>query len=391
MVRSRSEPARYPAMNERLKRLPTHPAALLEQQRHLLSARGVRAIDLASDEPESAPTAALRERLAAAASEVVGPPSSLGTDELRRAIAAYLERRFSVRLDPELEIQPTLGSEDPLFHLPQLLVQVPSEKDLVLYGEPGNTVFERGALFAEAWTYAIPLGPENQYAADPELVPEAVLRRAAVVFVASPHDPTGQVLSESGWRSWLAAREEFGFVLVADERGIDLSDGGPRPHSVLEFGKRGCVAVRSLGQRSGFAACPSGFLAGCPDVVARYRRFRAPHGAVPPDFVQVASAFAWSDDAHVAGRAAEVANVRARLAKHFRGLGLPIHETATGQSMWVQAPLGISAIDYAQRLAEVGILVAPGPWFGARQERWFRVSLGVSAKDCDAAIASWPR
>lgn len=378
-------------MNERLKRLPIHPATALDQLRQQLTARGASVLDLASDEPRRPMPKALAARLAegATAAADAAPPS--GTEELRRAIAGYVERRFGVRLDAEREIQPTIGGDDPLFHLPQLLVQVPSDKDLVLYGEPGNSVFERGALFAEAWTYAIPLGPENRYAADPEQVPEAVLRRAAVVFLASPHDPTGQVLTESGWRSWLAAREEFGFVLVADERSIDLFDGATRPRSLLEFGHKGCVVVHALGQRSSFGACPSGFLAGCPDVVGRFRRFRVPHGAVPPAFAHAASALAWTDDLHVSARRQEVAAVRQRFAQHFAQLGLPVHETNAGTAMWVQTPLGLGAVDYAQRLAEIGILVSPGPWFGARQERWFRVSLGGSLAECEQAIAAWPK
>jgi len=156
----------------------------------------------------------------------------LKAPRLRKQRAAYLKRRFAVKVDPDTEVLATLGSRECLFHLPMTFVEVPSDKDLVLYGEPAWPVYESGALFAEAWTYAVPLGSHNGYAMDPDALPESVLRRASVVFLNYPHNPTGFCLPDELFRRWVAVREEYGFVLVNDEGSADLHYEGPAPRSL---------------------------------------------------------------------------------------------------------------------------------------------------------------
>ena len=87
---------------------------------------------------------------------------------------------------------------------------------------------------------------DNGYAMDPDLLPESVLRRASVVFLNYPHNPTGFCLPDNLFRRWVEVREQYGFVLVSDECYVDLHYEGQRPRSLLEFGKKGCLAVHSL-------------------------------------------------------------------------------------------------------------------------------------------------
>ncbi|MEQ1632391.1 MAG: aminotransferase class I/II-fold pyridoxal phosphate-dependent enzyme [Planctomycetota bacterium] len=378
-------------MNDRLRKLGAYPMVALEHYSLELQARGVRVFDFGAGDPIEPVAPPIRAALVDAVPTTSPYPRLAGRPDLRAAIAGYFRDRFGVGLDANTEILPTMGSTEALFHLPQVLVQVPSEKDLVLYGEPGDPVCETGALFAEAWTYAIPLSPENRYCADPETVPEAVLRRAAMVFLSSPHDPTGQVLPDSVFAAWVSAREEYGFTLVCDESQSDLYYGTNKPKSLLQFGRKGCLAVHTLSQRSAMAGYRSGFVAGCADTIAHYRQFRAAMGVTPQDFVQAASVVAWRDGAHVAARRELLGKKRAVMLQHFKGLGLAVHETDAGMYLWVQVPLGTNGIDHAAHLREHGILVVPGVWFGARQERYVRVALVPSLADCEAAVKAWPR
>ncbi|MGE3350906.1 MAG: aminotransferase class I/II-fold pyridoxal phosphate-dependent enzyme, partial [Planctomycetota bacterium] len=330
---------------------------------------------------------ALREGLA----PVSQYPDVAGRPELRAAIAAYLQRRFDVTVDPDSEVLPTLGSKEALFHLPMVQVQVPSDKDLVLYGEPAYPVYEIGALFAEAWTYALPLGTQNSYCPDPDAVPEAVLRRAALVFLNSPHNPSGQCMPDALFRSWVAARDEYGFTLVNDECYADLWFGRERPRSLLEFGRKGCLAVHSLSKRSGMTGYRSGFVAGDATELTGYRRFRASMGVAPQDFVQAASVVAWTDDEHVAQRRRCFGEKRAVLLEHFRAIGLRVYPSEASIYLWVEVPEGSTDVAYADRCAQKGVLVAPGSYFGPGQERFVRLALVPSVEDCRAAIGVWPR
>ena len=276
-------------MNERLRKLPTYPMEQLAGWKQQLAGRGVPIFDFGTGDPREPTPAILRKAMFDGTAEVSQYPPTQGTKALRQAVAGYLQRRFSVGVDADTEVMATLGSKECLFHLPMTFVQVPSDKDLVLYGEPAYPVYEIGALFAEAWTYAVPLGVHNGYALDPDALPESVLKRASVVFLNYPHNPTGFCLPDAVFRRWVEVREEYGFVLVSDECYVDLHYDGPRPRSLLEFGRKGCLAVHSLSKRSGMTGYRSGFVAGDKELIATYRRFRASMGTAPQEFVQAAA------------------------------------------------------------------------------------------------------
>lgn len=137
-------------MNERLRKLQQYPMVALEQTKRALLARGLRVFDFGTGDPIEPTATVIRDAMQRGTTAVSQYPSVHSQPELRRAAAGYMQRRFGVVVDPDTEILPTMGSKEALFHLPMVLVQVPSEHDLVLYGEPAYPVFEIGALFAEA-------------------------------------------------------------------------------------------------------------------------------------------------------------------------------------------------------------------------------------------------
>lgn len=383
-------------MNDRLRKLPTYPMEQLAGWKAQLAERGVPIFDFGTGDPREPTPAILRQAMFDGTHEVSQYPPTQGTKPLRQAVAGYLQRRFGVAVDADTEVMATLGSKECLFHLPLTFVQVPSDKDLVLYGEPAYPVYEIGALFAEAWTYPVPLGVHNGYALDPDALPEAVLKRASVVFLNYPHNPTGFCLPDSLFRRWVEVREEYGFVLVSDECYVDLhygdaNGGGPRPRSLLEFGKKGCLAVHSLSKRSGMTGYRSGFVAGDKDLIATYKRFRASMGTAPQEFVQAAATVAWTEQKHVEQRLAVFAAKRAVLLELCRQRGLRVHGSQAGLYLWVEVPEGTDGAAYAQRCREVGIVVAPGAFFGRGQERYIRLALVPTVDECKRAAAIWPK
>ncbi|MBM4063698.1 MAG: aminotransferase class I/II-fold pyridoxal phosphate-dependent enzyme, partial [Planctomycetes bacterium] len=374
-------------MNDRLRKLPTYPMEQLSAWKRDLERRGVRVFDFGTGDPREPTPALLKRAMLEGTADVSQYPPTAGTGPLRAAVAGYLRRRFCVAVDPDTEVLATMGSKEALFHLPMTFVQVPSEKDLVLYGEPAYPVYEIGALFAEAWTYPVPLGVHNGYAMDPDALPESVLRRASVVFLNYPHNPTGFCLPDALFARWVEAREQYGFVLVGDECYVDLHYEGPRPRSLLEFGRKGCLAVHSLSKRSGMTGYRSGFVAGDAELIATYRRFRASIGTAPQEFVQAAATVAWTDDAHVRDRVAVFAQKREVLLGSCRARGLQVHGSRAGLYLWIEVPAGVADVDYAARCREVGILVAPGSFFGKGQERYVRLALVPTVEECRDAAA----
>jgi succinyldiaminopimelate transaminase len=378
-------------MNERLRKLPTYPMEQLAAWKQQLQQKGSPVFDFGTGDPREETPALLRRALVDGLGAVSQYPPTAGTPALRRAVAGYLQRRYGVKVDADTQVLATMGSKECLFHLPMTFVQVPSDKDLVLYGEPAYPVYEIGALFAEAWTYAVGLSVGNGYAMDPDALPDSVLKRASVVFLNYPHNPTGFCLPDALFRRWVEVREEYGFVLVSDECYADLHYDGPRPRSLLEFGTKGCLAVHSLSKRSGMTGYRSGFVAGDPELIATYRKFRASMGTAPQEFVQAAATVAWTDEAHVAERVAVFAAKRKVLLELCRERGLVVHGSQAGLYLWLEVPSGTDGVAYAQRCREVGILVAPGAFFGKGQERYVRLALVPSVDECRAAAKAWPK
>jgi succinyldiaminopimelate transaminase len=377
-------------MNRRLRELQTYPMVRLDQVKAEVEKGGKKVFDFGTGDPREPTPKAIRDAFRDGMPEISQYPKVTGLPGARKAFTDYYARRFSVRLDPETEVLPTQGSKEAVFHLPMTFVEIPSEKDLVVYGVPAYPVFEIGAMFAEAWTFEMPLHPGNRYLMDPEDLPEHALRRAAVVFLNYPHNPTGQTMAGELFEKWVRARDEYGFLLVSDECYADLWYEGEPPHSLLEYGRRGCLAIHSLSKRSGMTGYRSGMLAGDAEAIAHYRRFRAGMGVAPPEAVQAAAEVAWRDEKHVIERRELFARKRRLLLDRFAQLGLSVYPGAATLFLWLQVPKGQTDAGYAEQLLRQGILVSPGSFFGKGQEQFVRLALVPSVEECREAARLWP-
>ena len=378
-------------MNERLQNLPTYPMVQLSSWNREVAARGLKVYDFGTGDPREPTPQILRQALIDGLDEVSQYPPTAGTPELRSAVSAYMQRRFGVTVDADKEVLASYGSKEALFHLPMTFVQIPSDKDLVLYGQPAYPVYEIGALFAEAWTYAVQLGPDNEYAMDPDALPASVLKRAAIVYLNYPHNPSGYNLSDDLFKRWVEVRDEYDFVLVSDECYADLYYEGDAPRSLLEFGRQGCLVIHSLSKRSGMTGYRSGFIAGDPALVDKYRRYRASMGVAPQQFVQAAAEVAWTDTQHVADRLGVFAAKREVLLRMASDRGLKVHGSQAGLYLWLEVPEGTTDLEYAKKCRDVGIVVAPGSFFGEGQERFIRLALVPTIDECRAAADAWPK
>jgi acetylornithine aminotransferase len=377
-------------MNSRLNRLPIHPTLRLEERKNELRARGLRVFDFGTGDPPEPTPGFVRQAMVEAIPEVSGYPTVAGTDELREAAAGYLRQRFSVEADPRAEILATSGSKEAIFHLPMVLLDPESERNVVVYGEPGYVAFQIGTCFADGRSHPVPLTAEKRYLLTPEDVGPETLARTAIVFLNYPHNPTGQDMPPEVFRRWIQARDEHGFVIVSDECYCDLYHEQP-PHSLLEYGRTGCIAVHSLSKRSGMTGFLTGFMAGDPDLLALLRRFRAGMGVASPVWTQAAAAAAWRESAHVEERRALFAERRGILVDLLRSRGLTIYPGNALLFLWVEVPEGETDESYTRRLFEAGILVAPGSFFGPGQERFVRLALVPTAQECRDVAAAWPR
>jgi acetylornithine aminotransferase len=380
-----------PTLNPLLGRLEGYMQEAMNRTRDAAVARGGKVYDFGIGDPREPTPEFIRAALRAAVPEVSQYPSVVGILPLREAIAGYLQRRFSLAVDPKTEIMPCAGAKEALFHLP--LAALDPARPLCWYPDPAYPVYERAILFCRGEPRTLPLVEEHSFLPDLDAVSADEWRRTSIVFDCYPHNPTGAGATRAHHEKLFSLAKEHGFLVVCDEPYVDLYAGDP-PHTGLEIARQvapdNVLVIHSLSKRSGMTGYRSGFIAGSAGLIAALREARANFGVAPPAFVQAAAVAAWSDDAHVAERRAVFAAKRTLLLGHVRALGL----TCTGAGafyLWVRVPPGETSASYTLRLAEKNILAAPGTFFGKAGEGYFRLAMVPTLADCLEAIERWPR
>jgi N-succinyldiaminopimelate aminotransferase len=328
-------------MNPRLDRLKTYPfeklarlKAGVEPPRHLAP------LSLSIGEPQHAPPGFILDALREGVTRLGSYPPTIGSLALRAAAARWLERRFGLparAVDPETMVLPVNGTREALFSFVQAAIDADAVRaPLVAMPNPFYQIYEGAALLAAAEPYLLDTTAATGYAPDLSSVPASVWQRCQILFLCSPGNPTGAVLSPASLEQALALAAEHDFVVAADEcyAEIFIDEHSP-PASLLNAAlARGherferCIVFHSLSKRSSVPGLRSGFVAGDPGLIARFLLYRTYHGSAMSPMIQLASVAAWSDDAHAA------ANRRLYQSKFDRVL--PI----LGTALKVERPAG---------------------------------------------------
>jgi N-succinyldiaminopimelate aminotransferase len=265
-------------------------------------------IRLSIGEPQHAPPPFVVEALVGALGALGTYPATAGTPEFRRSVGNWLERRFALggTLDPDTMVLPVSGTREALFAFAQALID-PAAGVTVALPNPCYQVYEGAALLAGAEPLYLDTTAAHGFVPDLAAVPEAAWRRCALLYLCSPGNPTGAVLDLEFMRAALALADRHGFVIAADECYSEIhADERAAPPGFLgacrilgrpTFAR--VVAFHSLSKRSSLPGLRSGFVAGDPAILERFRLYRTYHGCALPVHVQRASIAAWDDEGHV--------------------------------------------------------------------------------------------
>jgi succinyldiaminopimelate transaminase len=345
-------------------------------------ARGAQLIDFGIGDPSEPPDPRIAQALVDALPLTNGYPRAPGLPELRAAVAAWVERRFGVRLDADREIIPTLGSKEAIFSFPQLLVDRDGGRPVVAYTEPGYPVYERGALAAGGEPLPLALCEEQGFLPDLEAVD---WDRVCLLWVNYPNNPTGAVAPLDFYERAAELARRHDFVLASDEAYSELWFDEPPASALQVADRRNVVAFNTLSKRSSMTGYRSGFAAGDADLIAALRTYRPNVGTAPQEFVQRASVVAWGDEEHVEQARERYAAKRACFVELFERKGVRLAGSAASMYLWARVPGGQSSEEFATRLLEHGIVVSPGTFFGPSGEGYVRLSLVPGLEDCRRA------
>ena len=236
---------------------------------------------------------------------LAGYPATLGEPALRQACADWMQRRYGVTVDPATQVLSVNGSREALFAIAQTVID-PAGEAIVLCPNPFYQIYEGAALLAGATPWYAPSVPERNFAVDWDSVPEDVWQRTRLIYVCSPGNPTGAVMSLDEWQKLFDLSDRYGFVIASDECYSEIWFRDQAPLGGLEAAQklgrsdfRNLLMFTSLSKRSNVPGLRSGFVAGDAELVKSFLLYRTYHGSAMNPVVQKASAAAWNDEAHV--------------------------------------------------------------------------------------------
>ncbi len=352
--------------------LPVFPWDTLADAAALARSHPDGIVDLSVGTPVDPVAPLIREALAAA-SAAPGYPATAGTPALRASAEAALQRRYGITALTPDAVLPVIGTKELIGWLPTLLGLGPD--DLIVVPELAYPTYEVGAQLAGARVALADsltqLGPQSP----------------ALIYLNSPSNPSGRVLGVDHLRKVVGWARERGALVASDECYLGLGwDAEPvsilHP-SVCDGDHTGLLAVHSLSKSSSLAGYRAGFVAGDPAVVAELLAVRKHAGMMVPTPVQAAMVAALDDDAHEREQRERYQRRRDALLPALRSAGLTVDHSEAGLYLW--ATRGEPCRDTVEWLAQRGILVAPGEFYGPRGSQHVRIALTATDERVAAA------
>lgn len=383
-------------MNPRLSLLQPYP---FEKLRRLMAditpAAGLKEIRLSIGEPQHATPTFIKTALSEGLSGLANYPSTAGMPALRQAIAAWIGRRYGIPApDAETEVLPVNGSREALFAFAQTIIDGGRPGALVACPNPFYQIYEGAALLASAQPIFLNTLPGNGFNLDLHALSDAEWGRVQLLYVCTPGNPTGKVLSLDDWRELFALSDRHGFVIASDECYSEIYfDERQKPLGGLEAARklgrddyRRLVMFSSLSKRSNVPGMRSGFVAGDRSLIGKFLLYRTYHGSAMNPAIQAASIAAWNDEAHVIENRRlyreKFAQVTPIIAEHL-DTKLP----DAGFYLWARTP--IADTEFARELLrQYNVSVLPGSYL-ARESgginpgaNFIRIALVADPAEC---------
>jgi N-succinyldiaminopimelate aminotransferase len=359
-------------MNPLLSRLQPYPFERLRQLHADVTPNpAYPAISLGIGEPRHATPQLIKDALTASLSGLASYPGTLGEPRLRQVMADWMARRYNLKLDPATQILPVNGSREALFSLAQTVLDGSKPGATVICPNPFYQIYEGAALLAGAQTWFAPSDPARNFAVDWAGVPEAVWAKTQLVFVCSPGNPTGAVMSLDEWKLLFELSDRYGFVIASDECYSEIYFRDEAPLGGLQaaaaLGRhdfKNLISLTSLSKRSNVPGLRSGFVAGDAALIKPFLLYRTYHGSAMSPIVQAASIAAWNDERHVMDNRAMYREKFAKVTPMLSAV-MDVALPDAGFYLWAGIPGNFNGSDTAfsrELLALYNVVVLPGSY-----------------------------
>jgi LL-diaminopimelate aminotransferase len=375
--------------SERLKRLPPYLFKEIDRQKEEVSAQGVDIIDLGVGDPDLPTPVHIIEKLQKAAADPANHryPSYSGMHDFNAAVAKWYRQRFNVDLDAKSEVVTLIGSKEGLAHVPLAFI---NPGDIALVASPAYPVYNIGTQFAGGEPYFMDLLKANHFLPDLEAIPPEVARKAKMMFINYPNNPTAAVATGEFFEAVVAFAEDHDVIVCHDAAYSELAYDGFRPMSFLEAPGARSVGIEfhSLSKTYNMTGWRIGFAVGCQDVISGLGRVKSNIDSGAFQAIQIAGIAALEgDQACVEHMRRTYKERRDILVDGLRSIGFSVERPRATFYVWMEVPKGYTSAGLASRLlTEAGVVTTPGNGFGAAGEGYVRMALTVTRERIREAV-----
>ena len=355
-------------MNPDLEKLQPYPFQKLAALFRAVTANpAYRAISLSIGEPKHATPQFIRDALINGLDGLANYPTTAGSDALRGTIAQWLGKRYGIPApDAKTQVLPVNGSREALFAFAQAVIDRTKNDPVVICPNPFYQIYEGAAFLSGATPCFLNTLPEDHFALNFDQLPVAVWQRTQLIYVCSPGNPSGSVMSLDEWKTLFELSDRYGFVIASDECYSEIYFDEP-PLGALQAAQqlgrsdyKNLVIFSSLSKRSNVPGMRSGFVAGDARVIEKFALYRTYHGSAMNPAIQAATIAAWNDETHVIENRRLYAEKFARVVAILKPV-LPVVMPDAGFYLWIRTPIADTA--FAQALyRDYNVTVLPGSY-----------------------------
>ena len=376
-------------MAKRIDQIPPYLFAEIDKKKEEMRRKGTDVIDLGIGDPDLPTPKPIIERLKKAAENPRNHryPSYEGMIEFRRAVAEWYERRFGIKLNPVTEVLSLIGSKEGIAHIPLAFV---NPEDIVLVPSPGYPVYRVSTLFAGGIPYFLPLRKENGFLPILSKIPPTVAKKAKLLFINYPNNPTSTVAERTFFEEVVAFAQRHQIIVCHDAAYSEIAFDSYRPLSFLEVeGAREVgVEFHSLSKTFNMTGWRIGFAVGNSDILSGLGRVKTNIDSGLFQAIQEAGTEALN---HLDTPLPEIIDTYERrrdvMVRGLEEIGLEVDRPKATFYLWIRVPRGYTSAQFATLLLEQGGIVAtPGNGFGEEGEGYIRMALTVGEERLREAI-----
>ncbi|MBU1054421.1 MAG: LL-diaminopimelate aminotransferase [Proteobacteria bacterium] len=366
--------------SERLKSLPPYLFKEIDRQKDEVKKRGVDIISLGVGDPDMPTPPHIIEALHKAALDPKNHqyPSYTGMYEFNNAVSRWYKKRFNVSLDPAKEVVTLIGSKEGIAHIPLAFI---NQGDVALVASPGYPVPNIAVQFAGGHPYLMDLKKENDFLPDLDAIPEDIAKKAKLMFINYPNNPTSAVATDEFFKQVVLYAEKNNIIVCHDAAYTEMAFDGYKPPSFLETdgAKEVGIEFHSLSKTYNMTGWRLGCAVGRAEVIDGLGQIKSNIDSGAFQAVQLAGIAALDgDQACVEEMNIEYTKRRDILVDGLTGLGLSVKKPQATFYVWVDVPKGYTSAQFTSLLlSKTGIVVTPGNGFGSAGEGYIRMALTV--------------